>query len=409
MATKTAVCPECGSEAAPGRFACADCGALLASVALTLRSLTSLEPVLVVAATPAAATTAMTDAEMSKGRADVPADPADVAGSAPRLEPTGSPEIGLADTGNNPDESDDDPGSEALAFDEDAPIAASRRRIAAAKTGRRLPPVILHDVAPEPDGAAAPKPLAAMSAGTAPPPITEPAPPSESPAESPAPRPTWPPVGTIGTIVRPEPRTPAGAYLPPSAILPPLDAPGLTFTAGSAAGATASVAVADAAGTAPVGRSVADLLGRGTVAIGDVFGSARIAPDAARRAVAAGAALAALSLVLPWVNSLSGTGPFTGYLDRWGLAGPGLWLVFLALLGLAAIALSTGRAAAWPVGLPALVVAAFLIGLIWPYAVGGSGRSIGIWTMAVGVVVLIVGGILERRSRPEPDGPAVQR
>ncbi|MBA2720310.1 MAG: hypothetical protein H0U52_13885, partial [Chloroflexi bacterium] len=37
MATKTVVCPECGSPAAPGRYACAECGALLAAVAVTPR------------------------------------------------------------------------------------------------------------------------------------------------------------------------------------------------------------------------------------------------------------------------------------------------------------------------------------------------------------------------------------
>src|SRR5438876_2270371 len=34
MATKTIVCPECQAPAAPGRYACEQCGALLASLAL---------------------------------------------------------------------------------------------------------------------------------------------------------------------------------------------------------------------------------------------------------------------------------------------------------------------------------------------------------------------------------------
>src|SRR5207249_3550270 len=38
MATKTAVCPECGAAAGPGRYACAECGALLAAVGTMPRS-----------------------------------------------------------------------------------------------------------------------------------------------------------------------------------------------------------------------------------------------------------------------------------------------------------------------------------------------------------------------------------
>src|SRR5690349_14211999 len=59
MATKTVVCPECGEAAAPGRYACADCGALLAAVGTFARrweeseTLPEPEPA-VVAASPSA-------------------------------------------------------------------------------------------------------------------------------------------------------------------------------------------------------------------------------------------------------------------------------------------------------------------------------------------------------------------
>jgi hypothetical protein len=99
------------------------------------------------------------------------------------------------------------------------------------------------------------------------------------------------------------------------------------------------------------------------------------------------------------VNTLPGASPLANYLDRWGLAGPGLWLVLIGLVLLVAVAASSGRAASWPVGLPAIVSAAFLAGLVWPYAVGGYGRSIGTWVVIVGTVILLVGGVLDRMSR----------
>ena len=133
----------------------------------------------------------------------------------------------------------------------------------------------------------------------------------------------------------------------------------------------------------------------------DALSSARVTADAARGAVAVGAGIAALGMLLPWVNTLPGASPLANYLDRWGLAGPGVWLILIGLVVLGTIAGSSGRTASWPVGLPAVIGAAFLAGLIWPYAVGGFGRSIGIWIVAVGAVVLLVGGLLARQARHE--------
>ena len=98
-------------------------------------------------------------------------------------------------------------------------------------------------------------------------------------------------------------------------------------------------------------------------------------------------------------RAASRMGPFAGYLDRWGLAGGGLWLVFFALVGLALVASSSGRAASWPVGLPAVVAAGLLVGLLWPYLLGGFGRSIGVLVDFVGAIVLVVGGVLDQRAR----------
>lgn len=44
MATKTVVCPECASPLTPGRFACSSCGALVASVASSARTFSTVDP-----------------------------------------------------------------------------------------------------------------------------------------------------------------------------------------------------------------------------------------------------------------------------------------------------------------------------------------------------------------------------
>jgi hypothetical protein len=131
------------------------------------------------------------------------------------------------------------------------------------------------------------------------------------------------------------------------------------------------------------------------------FRAIRVSVDASRRAVAVGAGIVALGLLLPWVNTLPGASPIANYLERWGLAGAGAWLVLAALVVLALIATGSGRVAAWPVGLPAIAMAAFVFGLIWPYAMVSTGRPIGVWVVVVGVLVLIAGGILARRARHE--------
>lgn len=142
-------------------------------------------------------------------------------------------------------------------------------------------------------------------------------------------------------------------------------------------------------------------------ALSDAVDALRVTTDAARRTVAAGAGLAVLGILLPWVNGLPGANPFAGYFDRWGLGGPGMWLVLTGLVGLAGVAGSSGRAASWPVRLPALATAAFLVGLLWPYLVGGFGRSIGVWVVLVGAIAVAVGGLLDREGRHDGEEPSV--
>ena len=353
MATKTVVCPECGSEAERGRYACSECGALLAAVAMTPRAngpalgtdlngrVADLGGMVAVAGfesdaddevAQAAAAQPTTEAIAADPIA-VPAsevDPADV--QPPDVDPAGW----VAGPAAQP--------AGGAAFDENAPLASAVRPSPA--------PNVLRDLADMAD-------------------IDD--------ASEVTPAPSWPPPGDRGPIPAPEPRTPAGAYLPPSAVLPPLDLP-----------APAAPEPESAVGT---------WASRSTAALSDALESIHVTADASRRAVAIGAGLSAVGLLLPWVNTLPGANPLAGYLDRWGLAGPGMWLVFAGLLVLTAIAGSSGRPASWPVGLASVATAAFLVGLVWPYVIGGLGRSIGIWVVLVGAAVLVVGGLLDRRSR----------
>jgi len=350
MATKTVVCPECGSEAERGRYACAECGALLAAVAVAAHVNgsgpgTDLNAGVAILDEPDVPMPPHADADHEAGPH---ADAATGGSTSDRhltdIEPIDAIGAPDAQTVHVP------------AFDENAPLAA---------TASSSPtPDVLHDLT---DSTAI----------------------EDAPAETTAP--SWPPPGDRGPLAAPEPRTPAGAYLPPSAVLPPLDLP-------APAGAALPT-------TPEPGLTLEARVSRGVAALNDALESVHLTADMPRRVAAAGSGLSALGLVLPWVNTLPGANPLAGYLDRWGLAGPGLWLVFVGLIVLASIAGSSGRTASWPIGLASIATGAFLVGLVWPYVIGGFGRSIGVGVVLAGAIVLAVGGLLDRRGRHD-DGDA---
>lgn len=362
MATKTVVCPECGSEVAPGRYACSECGSLLAAVSATPRpplveiatepevSLLADEPDEAAVAEPAADA----DTELEPEPAlDAEPEPA----QADEREPSAPGDPALV-------QDDDEPDAE---VDEDRPLAA----FAAALLDRAAPAPVVGPLA----AAQASEPVAA------------------EPAEARA-VPTWPPADDHGTDPRPVRPTPAGAWLPPSAHLDGLAVPELdAATPGSGPRGRRGSATAVADGTPGLGRFAASL---------------DLAEDAPRQVIGAGAGLAAVGFLLPWANVLAGAGLLGDYFTQWGLAGPGHWIVVSVLVALAAFAFVGGRFAGWPVGLAAIVVGALLVGLLWPYLFGVLGRLVGVWTVLAGAIVLTVGGVLERRVRHDPVGPAVR-
>ena len=206
--------------------------------------------------------------------------------------------------------------------------------------------------------------------------------------------PTWPPT-SLAAAAAPAPtpatRVPAGAYLPPSAVLPPGDSLPI------ANGATSSAAVAGVS-TAVAPASTPSLASR--FRLGDADGPLGLPDDAPARTIAAGAGIAAFSLILPWAEIVIGSRAMGSYIDSWGLAGPGHALVLLALLGVAAIALAADRLPRWVgAGLPAIVLAAFIAGIAWPYLIGPFRPAIGVYVVVVGALILGVGGLLSRAGQ----------
>ncbi len=91
------------------------------------------------------------------------------------------------------------------------------------------------------------------------------------------------------------------------------------------------------------------------------------------------------------------------YWARWGLAGPGHWIVAGLLVALAGLSLAQGRLAALSVGLPGMFAAALLLGLSWPYLFIFLGRAVGLWVVVAGLLLLVAGGLLELRARRHGD------
>lgn len=372
MATKTVVCPECDSPLAPGRFSCSVCGALVASVATMSRPFApvaeSVAPQADVAVAPAVAEAAAWPAEVV-----APAEPTPRAAAPVVTAPVPQPST--------------------------PPPAAVRKPRAAPALPRRPKSAATVDAASSMNGSAAVEP---MPAPVAPPPPTswvlaEPARPEPAdagpqaqalPAQVPSwpDRPVWPPARTIDAVAPPvEPaasRVPAGAYLPPSAVLPPAEALPLP----RAARANATDPEADAADS-----------NRWRLQLGDAAGPLGLPSDAATRVVLLGAGISLLGFLLPWADIVIGSGVMDGYVAQWGLAGPGHPLILLLVAGLFGLTLIVERLPRWArLGLPSIGLACLLIGLAWPYLAGPFDASIGVYVVAIGALVMIVGGLLDR-------------
>jgi hypothetical protein len=384
MATKTVVCPECDSPLAPGRFSCSVCGALVASVATVSRSFAPVAEQMAYSV----AAEAAPPAEPPEPAPPVPnvAPPAATAPSPvrkPRLPsaPSRRPKATPAADATNGSNGSAPAGPPAMPVAPPEPMSWVLAEPARPEPARPEPARVelAGDMPPQVSASHSPVPavLAAVPAVGAP--AAVPTWPD---------RPVWPPVRNIDAVAAPveppAPRVPAGAYLPPSAVLPPAEALPLPGTARPDAAATGK-----GDGWASVSS---DWRGR----LGDA-GSLGLPADLPTRVVMLGAGLALLGFLMPWADIVIGSGLMDGYVAKWGLAGPGHPMVLVLVASLFGLALIADRLPRWVrLGLPSIGLAGLLIGLAWPYLVGPFDASVGVYVVAVGAILMIAGGLLDR-------------
>jgi hypothetical protein len=428
VATKTVVCPGCGAAVPYGRLSCAGCGTLLASVAGVSRR----APKRSAASANGRGSAARRADQMAVADAAVStASPDDARSSTassvhprsqPAVDPVAMPEppaIPAADpTATTPEiHSEPEPPVRSEAV---VPAVASGAMAAPHRNGDgpsaappAVPPILDDWTGPRPSVAkpvdgeewavVSPRPAVAQSAE---PPVTSSVP---------------------------------GAYLSPSAVItadrrgrgtPLTSAPRPAVASAPAAGgpalsasAVTASAIAASTPTATANQlpsrwysSPADDRRQSTYGMFGTTAAARPAePTAEPRsgllahlhspegaggwATAIGSILAIVAFVLPWAqNGVAGTQGDRTYLGQWGLANPAYMLVFAAAIAVLLLTIVPNRLPreARAVALP-LLFGGLLLGLGWSYATGPFGTGPGVDAMALGAVLLVVGGLLDLR------------
>jgi hypothetical protein len=383
MATKTLVCPECATPLSRGRFACTACGAVVASVASTPRTLGWAEEL----AAPLVTTAPPIDAHEPNGHdeaahqleAVAPIGPAWLHGPLERAPGEDAPDMSddelpaaEADVAVEAVPAEDEPVVEPTVTAapelpvDPAPAAAAETYVAGADAA---------DAADEPEADVAEASASVDFADVA----TEARPEPTWPETR-----AWPPIGSGPAMpvaeTSPPPR--AGAYLPPSAVLATVSEPARlapSMTSVAVATTEPKEAAVDGETRAAPWRSLPDI-------------AAGLPP----RVVAAGAAVATLGFLLPWAQVVIGSGRIGGWLEQWGLAGPGHPLLAMLVIALAAGALLSDRMPAWVrPGLPAVMLASLLIGILWPYLFGSQPKLLGVYATLTGALLLGIGGLLD--------------
>jgi hypothetical protein len=168
-----------------------------------------------------------------------------------------------------------------------------------------------------------------------------------------------------------------GAYLPPATLAAP---GGIVMAAGPAAPARAWVGAS--AAVDPAVSATDDAASPGDDAL-----RARARESIGWIAVV-GCAVSGLGFLVPWARTMVGSGG-DGYIDQWGLAGPGHLVVIVALAVVGVLTVLPNRIPAWVrLGLPGLALGSLIVGLVWPYLFGPLGTLPGTYLSLVGALML---------------------
>ncbi|MFL5680832.1 MAG: hypothetical protein ACJ77B_09560 [Chloroflexota bacterium] len=443
MATKTVVCPECGDPVTYGRLSCPTCGSLLAAVAGgPVRVSAEPEPEDTELVAPVEAPVSLATPEMPAAPARRAASRA-ASGGASAVRAAAATARGAAAAVRSAATGTESNGSDVVAT---APPVASngngaipptrppaRRRSVPRPTEPAAPvPPVIGDWPLEPssfddsptNGSAGGPEMASHTIGGSIVPRRGAAPALGERAASLSAAlaaPFGASAATDGAPALTWPSQPAGAYLPPSAVFAP-KAPGA-----QAATAIRARQVAPA-GPPPDWREGVAWPGQTLDArVGDADPEPTGTPSApaalladlpfdvpttvAGWLIAAGSGVAAVSFLLPWSSNVIGAKGIGTYLDSWGLASPPSFILFALTLGVLALAVVPNNVPVWlRTGLAGLLVGGILVGLIWPYVIGGwaDGPQVGVLGELAGGILLIAGGTMAQRPvRHEGDSTGV--
>jgi hypothetical protein len=227
-----------------------------------------------------------------------------------------------------------------------------------------------------------------------------------SPAWPAGPVPSWPDRAstTLPAAAAAAAEPPPGAYLPPSPVAAPTP-PAILGTAAIATMPAGPAAPARAWAGPSAAAGADDTAGEPET---DAAGARARVDEAIGWVAVAGCAIALLGFLIPWARTMIGSSG-DGYLDQWGLAGPGHLVIVIALVAIVIGAVIPNRIPAWlRLGVPGLVVGAILIGLLWPYVIGPLGTLPGAFLSLAGALTLVGASIASIViDRHAARGPAV--